>query len=141
MAGPYAIMHKRDGDYKSKYSHLYCIPTYESYFEAHKKFTPELPLQIVSEEVGFRLSKLDNTKLDFLPDFFALMNADAIYRANSTFSWLAAEMAIKSNVKIFSPKVGSLVGENHVEFVPSNKEMFLNPLRFGTNHTSMKIKD
>lgn len=138
---PYAIMHKRDGDYKSQYAHMYCIPTYESYFEAHKKYTPELQLNIVSEEVGFRLSRLDGTELDFLPDFFVIMNADAIYRANSTFSWLAAEMATKPNVKVFSPRVGSLVGENFVQFVPGNEEMFLNPLRFGTNHTSMKIKD
>lgn len=140
FSGEYAIMHKRDGDYKSKFSHLYCIPTYESYFAAHAKYSPDIPLSIVSEENGYRLKCFDGTGLEFLPDFFAIMNADVIYRANSTFSWLAAEMAIKPNVKIYSPKVGSLVGESFVEFVPGNSEMFMNPLRFGTKHDRITFK-
>ncbi len=57
---------------------------------------------------------------EFLRDFFALYNADILFRANSTFSWWAATLGNAQN-EVYSPVVEGLVGyQNQVKFVKGN---------------------
>lgn len=56
----------------------------------------------------------------FLPDFYRMLNAKCLFRANSSFSWLAATL---SKGVIFSPIIKGLAGgieHNLVDFVPGN---------------------
>jgi hypothetical protein len=142
----YSVSHIRRGDYLNKYSNMYCIPTIESYINAHSKYSPEIYNIWISEEspFDFKNNEIDqyllNNDITFINDFFIITMADVIYRANSTFSWLGACMSINNNTHVYSPKVGSLVGENYVEFVKGNDEPLINGNRFGTYHNGCDIK-
>ena len=119
----YVAAHMRQGDYITTVSDTYCLISEHSYTSAIQKFgydqkdviwvkenTPEV--DPVATEAGF----------DFLPDFFTLMQADVIFRANSTFSWWAAAL---SNAKVYSPLVKDMVGPNDVDFVSGNHAKML----------------
>ena len=108
------VAHLRRGDYV-KYSNVYCSVSRESYVKACEKYNINKDeIYWVSEE---NQKKTKYPWLDFLEDFFALMNADIILRANSSFSWWAATL---SNAQVFAPVVGNLTGEHLVPFVEGN---------------------
>lgn len=58
-------------------------------------------------------------ELSFLPDFFRLVKAPILFRANSSFSWLAALLNVNPT---FSPIISGLAGgiEHDCRFVPGN---------------------
>ena len=58
--------------------------------------------------------------LSFLPDFYRLMRAPVLFRANSSFSWWAATL---SHGRVFSPVITGLAGgveHDNVPYVPGN---------------------
>ena len=73
------------------------------------------------------------SEFSFLPDFVALMQADVILRANSTFSWWAAAL---SNARVLAPIVGDLCGKQDVSFVEGNW-----PRCAHTDRTGVQITD
>lgn len=62
---------------------------------------------------------------DFAPDFLRLRAADVIFRANSSFSWWAANL---SYARVFSPVIDGLTGghEHLCSFVEGNHPRFAN---------------
>jgi hypothetical protein len=57
--------------------------------------------------------------LEFVTDFFALLNAEVLFRANSTFSWWAATLGHAQ--KVYSPVVDGLSGyQTNVKFIEGN---------------------
>ena len=118
----YIAIHLRHGDYVSRYLHQFCVPRPNStmYFaKALQKTVGDLPIVIVSEETS---QDYDDPELSFLPDFFTLMQADYLIRANSSFSWWAGTLG---NGKVYSPVVGDRVGWHDVQYVEGNSEPFL----------------
>jgi hypothetical protein len=90
----------------------------KSYFKACEKFGIDATkLRFISEEdpivlPGFPVKGNEHSRggdpaldkgLGFLPDFYALMNADILLRANSTFSLMAA--LIGNNKRVFCPNI------------------------------------
>lgn len=53
--------------------------------------------------------------LEFLPDFYRLMTAPVLFRANSSFSWWAATLG---HGRVFSPVITGLVGGMEHDNVP-----------------------
>jgi hypothetical protein len=138
---PYTAFHIRRGDYLS-YKHLYCVPMATSYLKCYETRT-ELPRLLIY--VGDETPIIDKEVPDafaFLPDFVCLMRATALLRANSSFSWWAATLG---GARVFSPDVGSRVGEVDVEFVEGNHPWFADvrsnePQSPGT-FTELRLKD
>jgi hypothetical protein len=120
----YVAWHFRRGDYVRMQDRL-CIPTEESYgyatvgILAKYGLPKNTPIVIVSEETA---EFYDDPELSFLPDFFTLMQAGILLRANSTFSWWAGTLG---SGLIYSPVVNRLVGHQDVKFVPGNGEPLL----------------
>lgn len=111
------VAHLRRGDYVEKYSEHYCIVSKESYLKACETYN--LPIDKIvwlSEETQKHCSELDND-LQFLPDFFSMINADVLLRANSTFSIWAGFF---NKFKVYSPVVGNVVGLSDVNFIKNN---------------------
>lgn len=82
-------------------------------------FDPKL-FFIVSEETKHPCPDLPESVRDFLPDFFMLMNAKVLFRANSTFSWWAHVLADESQ-RVFAPLVHGLPsGICDCQFVEGN---------------------
>jgi hypothetical protein len=111
------IAHLRRGDYAEKFSNIFCIVTKESYIQACRKYgIPEDKIVWLSEDQQKHFPELDND-LQFLPDFFSMVNADILLRANSTFSIWAGFFNMG---KVYSPAVGGTIGISDVEFVEGN---------------------
>lgn len=58
--------------------------------------------------------------MEMVPDFYRLMRAPLLYRANSSFSWWAATL---SHGKVFAPLISGLAGgveHDNVKFVEGN---------------------
>lgn len=111
------VAHLRRGDYVEKYSDHFCIVTKESYIKACEKY--RLPADRViwlSEEAQKFTPELDND-LQFLPDFFSMINADVLLRANSTFSFCAGFF---NRNKVYSPIIIEKTGFSEVEFAEGN---------------------
>lgn len=66
-----------------------------------------------------------NGELAMLPDFYTMMRAEVLLRANSSFSYWAA---VLSDAKVFSPVIEGKEGgmEHHCEFVAGNWPRFAN---------------
>lgn len=144
LGGPFAgvvIAHLRRGDY---IGYGYPLVSVKSYHEAAVKFglcqwteqrTLKPPFFFVSEENPITQMGLP-PQLSFLPDFYAMIHAPNLFRANSSFSWLAGLLCIG---RVFSPIVKGLQGgvEHDVEFVEGNWPA-LSDLAMGTD---MHIKE
>jgi hypothetical protein len=114
---PYVALHMRRGDYLN-IKHVFCVISDQSFYDAAEK-SPygNLPLAIMTEENPTPCPHAEAMGAGYLPDFFKLMNATAVFRSNSTFSWWAPFLA---NNKVYSPVVGNMVGDQYVPFVEGN---------------------
>lgn len=106
VKGPKIAIHQRRGDYKDL-GH-YAVVSDKSYVDAFKEFGYSMSnAKIYSDDIGG----------DPHQDFLEIMNAEVIFRANSTYSWWAATL---SNAKVYSPVVNDLGGWRDVPFVEGN---------------------
>lgn len=111
------VVHLRRGDYLTKYLNKFCVISKESYENAFDKFNvPKGNIIWMSEKEQVTWRNLDK-ELDFLPDFFGMIQAQYLFRANSTFSLWAGFF---NKNKVYSPLVGNKVGNSDVEFVKGN---------------------
>jgi hypothetical protein len=112
----YIACHVRRGDYISKYSHIYCNIAEIAYLEAVKKYNYDInKIFWVSDDFP---KKCKYCEFDFLPDFFTLMNADVLFRSNSTFSIWAS---ILGDVLTYAPLVNGKTGhQENVNFIKGN---------------------
>lgn len=113
----YAAAHLRRGDLHL-YADRWCMVEKASYTKAFTRYAvAEQDVVWLTEETQQPDPELDAEGLGMLTDFFALMNADVIFRANSSFSWWGAAL---SGAKVYSPVVEDRVGAQEVEFVEGN---------------------
>jgi hypothetical protein len=113
----YVAAHLRRGDYERRNSPFILLKE-SAYQRAMEKNGHSWEDCWKVREENPNLSQLHPTHLAFLNDFQILMNADVLYRANSTFSWWAA---VLGKAKVFSPEIyGLSPGWQHVEFLPGN---------------------
>lgn len=126
------VCHLRRGDYVKNFSGNFCIISDESYISAicgqhdavwlsEEKPTIEEDLGVVSyKQTGnsmYGSGMYEDNGVSFLPDFFRMINAKILLRANSTFSFWAGFF---NKQRVWSPQVGNLVGLNNVNFVEGN---------------------
>jgi hypothetical protein len=108
------VAHVRRGDYKDL---QYPLVSLSSYYRAAANLGFE-KLAIVSEEAP--LTHPDFTgDLSFLPDFYRLLKAKALFRANSSFSWWAGTL---SEAQVYAPVIDGKPGgvESDCDFVAGN---------------------
>lgn len=114
----YIACHLRRGDYEEKYSDIFCIVKKEAYIEKVEELGyNESNIVWVGEEHPHRNSKLG--KHEFLQDFFIMMHAPLLLRANSSFSWWSGTLG---NNQVYSPVVKKLTGWQHTAFCKGNDE-------------------
>lgn len=90
----------------------------ESYTSACEQFgfDPK-SIHFVSQESPNKIAPLEKLELGFVADFYQLIRARILFRANSTFSWWAATLG--SAEHIFSPDLRSvLAGLTELQFTP-----------------------
>jgi hypothetical protein len=113
------LAHLRRGDYGG-YGYPKISET--SYIDAVEKFGMWRNDVLFSmEEYPFKNARFDGD-LQFLPDFYRMMKADVLFRANSSFSYWAAVLA-DSSQRIFSPVIDGIAGgekEIECDFVEGN---------------------
>jgi hypothetical protein len=108
------VAHVRRGDYKDL---QYPLVSLSSYYRAAANLGFE-KLAIVSEEAP--LTHPDFTgDLGFLPDFYRLLKAKVLFRANSSFSWWAGTL---SEAQVYAPVIDGKPGgvESDCDFVAGN---------------------
>lgn len=99
--------HLRWGDFQT--DPAFIAVSHKSYDKAFKQFVPfmhALPQMICAWDLLRRSTKLERMGLDWLPDFAALMRAERMFRANSTFSWWAATLG--DSAEVFSPQLDGI---------------------------------
>lgn len=131
--------HLRWGDFQTMADFI--AISHSSYEKAFQKFVPDFhhAPRMVSAWESLRSTKLENMGIGWLPDFTALMRANNLFRANSTFSWWAATLGAG---RVFSPKLNHIkpqalvfqdvpfVEGNHSAiscFHPNCSDLHLNP--------------
>jgi hypothetical protein len=134
----YIAANLRRGDYLSL-KHIFAIVSEQSYLNACAKFglDPEA-LIWVAEELRPPHPMLDRQGLGYLADFFTVISADVVLRANSTFSWWAA---LLGRGRVFSPLVEDRTGEQTVEFVEGNWPRMSDTKNSGARLTDLHIRD
>lgn len=123
----YIACHMRRGDYINNPN--YCVVEKESYEKALDQYGYDLEHAIfVGEEIKYssdsRNYHSDKTyygNIDFLYDFFLLLNSDVLFRSNSTFGWWASFLS-PINQKTYSPLIQGYAGQKRkdVKFVLGN---------------------
>lgn len=110
------LAHRRVGDYPDL---GYPVVSVESYHAACEKFGYDWKsLRFVSEDDPLLVIGLP----EWLPDFYRMMRAKVLFRANSSFSWWSSAL---SNAEVYSPVVDGLgAGAHDVEFVRGNWPRF-----------------
>lgn len=80
-------------------------------------------------------------QLSFMPDFLTIMQADVVFRSNSTFSQWAAWLG-PDDQRHFSPLVGDKVGiREDIEFIEGNHAANLSvKYHPGVPHSEMRMK-
>lgn len=109
---PENLSHRRVGDYRGN---CYPLISEQSYRDAWQQYGYE-PMLFVTEENPMLITGLPK----FLPDFYRLMTAPVMFRANSTFSWWAG---VLNPGKIYSPESCGLtygIEHDHVPFIEGN---------------------
>lgn len=124
--GPMPIVcHERRGDY---FGYRYPVVSRASYINAMAEYgLAGPPAAFLSEEhpTPPEPGELPN-ELGFMPDFYRMMRAPTLLRANSTFSWLAA---LLGNGLVLSPVIDGLEGgkeHDNVKFVAGNHPRLAN---------------
>jgi len=82
---------------------------------------PKEQLHFVSEQTAFHVPELVVLDIGFLPDFWTLIHAKVLLRANSSFSWWAATLG--GAHRIFAPTLAGIAGSAtpvDVPFVEGN---------------------
>lgn len=104
--------HIRRGDFRD---YGYPLISRDSYFDAAHEWGLRSAMKFISDEDPHELPELP----DFLPDFYLLMTAKVLLRANSSFSFWAAAL---SDALVLSPLVTGLEGgkEHNVKFTSGN---------------------
>lgn len=100
--------HLRHGDFIAESA--YVAISLRSYFDAAAKAgldTRKGNIVFVMQESPILEEQLVKAGLGFLPDFFALMQARVLLRANSSFSWWAAVLG--ENERVFAPQLAGIV--------------------------------
>lgn len=124
MSGPLdrVVCHRRAGDY---FGYGYPVVSEHSYFMAMAAFGLDLERAVILSEEKPSPNYPIPDDLSFLADFYRMMTAPALLRANSTFSWLAA---LLGNGLVLSPVIDGLEGgkEHHTRFVSGNWPRFAN---------------
>jgi hypothetical protein len=112
------VAHLRIGDLPSQDLSIFCILSENSYLKACDKFgIDKKEIVWLKEETQQKRNDLDDD-LQFLPDFFTMMNAKVLLRGNSTFSFWAGFF---NKGKVYSPVVKNKIGyQNDIEFVEGN---------------------
>ena len=116
------VCHQRRDDY---FPLGYPVVSKNSYMTAYHRFgfSPG-KIDFIGDENPWGGVDRRHANVKFLPDFLRLMHAPVLFRANSSFSWLAA---LLGNGRVFSPVVDGLgAGEHHVDFVEGNWPRFCN---------------
>jgi hypothetical protein len=137
---PYVACHLRRGDYV-RLSTIYCVVSRASYVRHLERLGVRVAdvIWVSDDEPRAHHPFLESCGLGFLDDFFTLVDADVILRANSTFSWWAAAL---SNAVVWSPLVNDLTAEHDVEFVAGNHPKFFDPKNSpGAQHTDLHLPD
>jgi hypothetical protein len=122
---PKMVFHRRTGDYAAL---GYVVVSLQSYLKAALSFgygdQQLADVEIMSAESPFASSSFSG-ELSFLPDFYRMMKAPVLFRANSTFSWWAATLGEGA---VYSPIIDGLTGgrEQDCEFVLGNHPRFAN---------------
>jgi len=98
------VRHVRQGDYVG--SDIYPVVGFQEWFLDLPSYLRTSGVTIV--EADEHSVKIDGLP-DFLPDFWRLMNAKILYRANSSFSYWAAVLADESQ-EVWSPRIDGLKG-------------------------------
>ena len=91
--------------------------SWKSYLTAMTKFGIYSDCIVVSDNWprgGYGMSRITE-------DFQIMLNADYLFRGNSSFSWWAGELG---KAKVFSPVVPDKHGVCDVDFVPGNSQPF-----------------
>ncbi|QEH38559.1 hypothetical protein OJF2_71620 [Aquisphaera giovannonii] len=134
----YIAANLRRGDYLDL-QEVFAIVTKPSYLDACRRFGLDVDALIwVCEELRPPMPAFDGPGLGFLADFFAVMNADVVLRANSTFSWWAA---LLGEGRVFSPVVEDRTGYQTVEFVEGNWPRICDPRNCRTLVTDLHVAD
>lgn len=123
IPGGETVAHLRRGDYGAL---GYVVVSKQSYIDAAKKYDIE-PESIVwlSEETPTVHPDFTG-ELSFLPDFYRMMKAKVLLRANSSFSWWASTLG---NCATISPIINGKCGgetEQACEFTLGNWPTFAN---------------
>lgn len=117
------VAHLRKGDYIYKYSDVFCEVSKRSYLDACDKFNiSKENIVWLSEEEQEKIDDLDDD-LQFLRDFFIMVNAKILLRGNSTFSFWAGFF---NKNKVYSPVVKGKTGIQDVDFIEGNTASIVN---------------
>lgn len=123
----YVAVHKRRGDYQSTYYNTFAIVSDKSYDDQLLKLKNSTDNLSMFDNIVVCGEESPNTHpdlpddLQFLCDFWIMMNAKVLLRSNSTFSWWAHTLS-NNNQEIWSPQVGNKAGWQNVSFSPNNYE-------------------
>jgi len=117
------VAHLRRGDYKDL---GYVVVSKESYLRdfTDRGFAQARTLCFLSEEEPYFPNPFPSD-VSFVADFYVMVNATILYRANSSFSWWAATL---SSAKVYSPVIEGLEGgrEQDCKFIEGNWPRFAN---------------
>jgi hypothetical protein len=122
----YIACHVRKGDYV-KHQDVYAVVENICFKNALKQYGyDEADVIWLTEEDPQPGTKLMPAGMDFMYDFMILMQADVVFRSNSTFSFWGA--ALGGCQKVYSPLVGDKVGiREDIEFVAGNQSANFHP--------------
>jgi len=137
----YVACHLRRSDYQTHYSDRYCVVARESYVQQLTKLGIDDSdvIWVSADGGGGTNGFLRRYGVQFLEDFYTLVNADVLLRANSTFSWWAG---VLGNGTVWSPVVEDLTGEQTVEFAEGNHPKFYHPRNVpGSKHSDLYLPE
>ena len=135
--GWYAAAHMRMGDYVGHWGYAQ-IPEV-AYRRACEQHGIPLDRVVWVKENEPRIVEGIPNEIAFLPDFVALLRAQVLLRANSTFSWWAAILGDAREV--FAPVVEDHVGYYEAPFVRGNWPRIADSSRHGIRVEDMRVPE
>jgi hypothetical protein len=113
--------HLRRGDYVGSGYPVVSVESYRRFITLELRLSFE-DFEVISEEEPHKANQPDD--IPWLQDFYMLMTAPILIRANSSFSWWSAALhKTPGNCCIYSPIIDGLVGgkeHDSVKFVEGN---------------------